>query len=117
MATWPSSLPCIPTLDSYAETFAETALRTSMEVGPAKVRRRISANVKPLSSAIDRLTSANVDTLETFYQTTLLGGTEEFDYVHVRTGATVSCRFVKPPKITARKPPGYRADLDLEIMP
>jgi hypothetical protein len=117
MASWPSELPRIPTIDSYSETFAETALRTDMEVGPAKVRRRISANVKPLAIAIDRLTSANVDTLEAFYQTTLLGGAESFDYTHPRTGATVSCRFTGPPKITSPKPPGYRAAFGLEIMP
>ncbi len=117
MPPWPSELPSIPTVDSYMETFADTALRTQMDVGPAKVRRRISAGVEPLSVGLDHFSSAQVDILKTFYYTTLLGGTLRFDYPHPRTRATASCRFTGPPKITAPEPPCYRADFGLEIMP
>lgn len=88
-----------------------------MEVGPAKVRRRISYNVVPLSIALADLTTTQIGTLETFYNTTCLGGALSFTYTHPRTSASVTCRFTGPPKITCPDGVNWRAEFGLEILP
>jgi hypothetical protein len=115
MASWPSGLPQIPLMAGYEETFPDTAIRTEMEVGPAKVRRRTSHNVRPLSVGF-YLTTAQVDILDTFYSTTLSGGTLAFDHEHPRTGDAAELRFTGPPKISVAGA-DYLAEFGLEIMP
>ncbi len=45
MATWPATLPA-PALSSLRETPPDNLIRTQMDKGPAKVRRRTTANVR-----------------------------------------------------------------------
>lgn len=49
MITWPSSLPQSLLLDGFGQALPENRLRSSVDVGPAKVRRRTSQNVYLLS--------------------------------------------------------------------
>ena len=44
-AVWPPSLPQGPRLEDLEETPPTLAIRTGMDVGPAKVRRRAVAGV------------------------------------------------------------------------
>ena len=39
---WPAGLPQRPSVGGYQERFTETALRTPMEAGAAKLRRRFT---------------------------------------------------------------------------
>ena len=59
MTVWPSSLPA-PLLSTFKETPPDNVIRTSMDVGVAKVRKRTSANVRPISFSL-MLTPAQVD--------------------------------------------------------
>ena len=115
MATWPATLPQIPLRAGYGETFPDTAIRTEMGVGPAKIRRRISHNVRPLSVAFI-LTSAQVDILDEFYQTTTLGGALAFDHEHPRTGTAAELRFTGPPQISVVGG-DYLAEFGIEVLP
>ncbi len=107
--TWPASLPQRVAVDGYGEGPPDTTVRTRMDAGPAKVRRRFTAGVRPLSLQID---------LDGFFGTTLLGGALAFDWVHPRTQAAVTLRFVRPP---AYRPlasdAAWQAVLQLEILP
>lgn len=115
MATWPATLPSSPLADGFNEQPPNLAIRTDMDAGPAKVRRRFTAGVRPMT-VMFLLTKAQVATLDEFYTSTLSGGTIRFDWTHPRTGSAVEFRFTAPPE--------YRADSDLwqvtmslEIMP
>jgi len=90
---WPQSLPQKPLLNGLAEQAPNTLLRSNMETGPAKVRRRYTAGVRkfPVSFV---LTEAQVATMDTFLQETLLGGALKFDWLHPRTGAAVTFRII-----------------------
>lgn len=44
MATWPTTLPPMPLRDGYEITFGNPTIRTDMESGPARVRRRSRAS-------------------------------------------------------------------------
>ncbi len=115
--TWPVGLPQLVAVDGYGETPPDTTLRTAMGAGPAKVRRRTTAGIRPLSVHLD-LDAAQVETLDTFYLETLQGGALAFDWVHPRTQAVATLRFVRPP---AYRPQGsdasWRAAVQLEVLP
>lgn len=53
---WPAELPFLPLKDEYQEGMAMNTLRTQMEFGPAKVRRRTSANMSQLTASYDLFT-------------------------------------------------------------
>lgn len=101
MATWPAGLPQTPDTQGQVEKPADLLLRTQMDAGPAKVRRRYTAGVRPFNCTFF-MTKAQVATLETFYVTTLTGGADAFDWAHPRTGVTESWRFVAPPEYRPR---------------
>lgn len=116
MATWPTSLPARPLVRGLTEGFPNIALRTEMDHGPAKMRRRFTAAVRPFTASMV-LSAAQVTALETFYVTTLEGGTAAFTFTHPRTGAAGSFRFTAPPTVQAYSPGFYDVALNLELMP
>ena len=115
MVAWPEELPP-PALNSLQESPPNNALRSQMDKGPAKVRRRTTANVRRLAFVL-KLIPAEVDILDDFYTEDTLSGTEAFDYEHPRTGETVSARFVDPPSYQEQEGTIYVAQVSLEILP
>ena len=112
---WPAQLPQ-DSFIGHIETAPEERLRTGMDVGPPKMRRRFTAGVRNVEIPIV-LTTSEATTLMDFYTSTLTGGVGAFDWKLPRTGATVSFRFVAPPKIEAIEPNVWRTALSLEILP
>lgn len=110
----------------YAADAPTVSIRTSMDLGPAKVRQRITNNVRPIKCQLT-LTKVQVDTLDTFYETTCAGGSSQFTWRVLQTGATVvaaNFRFVSPPKYSGQLYQSisggaglYTVSLDLEQMP
>lgn len=88
---WPASLPKSPLAEGFSESRGARILRTPMDLGPAKQRRRgRRADVMPVSMAF---TTAELATFETFVNTTLRG-VARFGVPHPRTGAMVEVRLV-----------------------
>lgn len=87
---WPGSLPQSVRPD-YSEEGGVRMLRTPMSAGVAKMRR-IGRRPTPLSVSM-LMTDAQVQTLETFVQTTLRG-TSRFRFQHPRTREQVEVRLV-----------------------
>ena len=116
MAVWPASLPQTLLQASYKEMLPRTKIRTEMDAGPPKMRRRYTAAPRPLQ-ATQNLTTTQVTDLKTFHNTTLLGGTLAFDWTDPIAGGTVSFRFVSEPEIVPLSGRYYRAAYELEIMP
>jgi hypothetical protein len=69
MATWPGTLPS-PISDGYQEIMADNSIRTQMEVGVAKVRKRSTAAPVKFQLAYN-MTATQVITLKTFFNTTI----------------------------------------------
>lgn len=117
MATWPATLPA-PKLNTLRESPPNNAIGTRMDKGPDKVRRRTTANVRPLSFSIE-LTSALVDTLDDFYTETTFSGVIDFDYTHPRTGDPVTARFKPgtPPQYSELEGVLYTVAIELEVLP
>jgi len=88
MATWPLTLPQVLLVQNYAETPPSNVIRTQMDQGPPKVRRR-STDAQRLFSGTMILTEDEVAIWEDFYYNTIQE-VLPFDFPHPRTGATIS---------------------------
>lgn len=116
MTTWPDTLPAAPLLENFQELLPQTAIRTDMDTGPAKVRQRTTAGIGALMVSY-LLNIAETIALDSFYQTTLCGGVSAFDYTHPRTGAALSCRFTSPPEYAPVNGNYFKVTLTLEVLP
>lgn len=115
MPTWPATLPA-PLLSSLSEAPPNNSIRSQMDKGPDKIRRRTTANVRPISFTL-ALTAAQLETLDDFYVTDTFSGSEAFDYTHPRTGQSVQAVFASPPQYSEREGVLYNAGVSLEILP
>jgi hypothetical protein len=116
MAAWPGTLPDWVLSQGYGEKPPDQLLRSQVEQGPAKVRRRYTAAPRPVQVSI-AVTAAQLETFDAFYLTTLEGGALTFDWQHPRTGVSKTFRFVKQPEYTHLGGLQYTVSMDLEIMP
>ena len=62
MATWPGTLPDYVMQSGFSETLPNNVIRTKMEVGPPKMRRRGTAAPRPMKWKL-YMTTAQVATL------------------------------------------------------
>jgi hypothetical protein len=115
MPAWPSEFPAA-LVDGFRETVPDNTLRSDMDQGPAKVRQRFTAAVRRLTVSY-LLSKAQVASLETFYNQILSGGSLRFDYIHPRSGASVSCRFRQPPVYNGMNGKYFRVNVELEVLP
>lgn len=94
MVAWPGSLPQYAYLP-VSETRQSATLRSNMESGPPKVRRRFTAAMRHLDfdMAFDGTQKA---TFDTFFNTTLSEGAVSFDFPDPVSGNTIGVRFREP---------------------
>lgn len=120
MPTWPTSLPQKTLATTYNEAPQSQVLRSSMDSGPAKTRRRFTAATMTVPFEC-HLTLDQIPTFEAFYSDDIAAGALPFDIPHPRTGATVSVLLKgDPPYQLAPVGAGathYRLSLILEIQP
>lgn len=113
---WPEDLPQSPLIDGFQETLPDNLLRTKMEQGPPKLRRR-GTDAPAKITATFLLDAAQCALLAAFYTDTLAGGAQRFGFAHPRTGITVECRMTQPPEIAALNGGYFRVRLLLEVLP
>jgi len=115
MTDWPDTLPQRFLRNGLSETLADNVIRSQVDRGPAKVRRRTISNVRQLSASM-RMSHAEWSTFLTFYmdilkQTLPFNMPDPFD-----ENATITVRFVSVPRKTYFSPGAVRVDMSLEIM-
>ncbi len=115
MALWPATLPQNFEQEGYSELSPDMTVRTKMDTGPAKVRRRFTAAPYPMSGTM-RMTKDQTVDLDTFYQTTTHGGADVFTFIHPRKGTTLSCRFTAPPEYSSFEH-DFNVALKFEVLP
>jgi hypothetical protein len=112
---WPSALPQNLQMNGYQEEAANLVITSQPDIGPAKIRRRSTAGVRPVKGNLT-LTKTQLQTLLGFYNDDLLGGALRFSWEDPVHETSVEMRFVDPPGWTSRD--GYfDVDLSLEILP
>lgn len=119
MPAWPASLPRSPEPGSYDESPLANVIRTDMEAGIPKQRRRFTAEV--ISTPIAwKFNSSQLDDFIAFWREVLQSGALEFQGPHPRTNATVRMRFMASEgyHITdAGSPDMKRVTAKIEILP
>lgn len=115
---WPATLPQV-VQKGYTETGGVLVLRTSMDAGPAKQRRR-GARSKTMQVSF-LMTSTQVDALQDFVEN-VLRGTARFGFNHPRTGLVAEVRIVPQQEGTLYNiqyigPEYFTVSMSLEILP
>lgn len=114
----PASLQQKFNVQGFTHSIGKTTLRSNVEVGPAKVRRRFTKSVDPYKGSIV-MSYDEYDTLYNFYQTTLDGGTKKFNFEDPFSQLPAEFRFINEPNMTPIGTAGieYRVTFDLEKLP
>lgn len=110
MATWPSTF--LINRNGYKETPPDRVLRSKMDIGPDKTRKRSSAEVRKLNITLT-LTDALMVTFDAFY---LANDAIAFTFPDPRTATNVQARFVSPPKYDYEETI-WSVGVQLEILP
>lgn len=115
IAVWPVTLPDQLLQRGYSQSCKNVVLKSSMEIGPAKYRRRSTAGVQPVSGnlVIDKDQLAD---LREFYDDTLLGGSLRFSWKDPVSLAACEFRFTESPSWTINSG-WYNAAIQLELLP
>lgn len=113
---WPVSLPQYINVSGFGESIGETVIRTEVDVGPVKKRRRFTRSVDRLSCSIDITKDQRADFL-VFYKTTTDAGVLRFEMNHPITGVLTEFTFAGPPNFRAIGGLYFQAIFELEEMP
>lgn len=115
---WPSTLPQQLLINGASLGVGDGLLEYQPDTGPSQTRRRSSAVMRPLSGSMN-LTSAQMTTFETFFYTTILGGSLPFNFPDPRTGATLLVKFTKQglPAYTPQGGDNYLLALNMVVLP
>ena len=115
-ANWPASLPQAFKLNTYQPARADNLLRTPVDVGPSKTRRRSLVASRVERGAMD-MTRAQWATLVTFYDTTLSGGTLQYSMFDPLGGASREVKFNAPPEPSGSGAGRFVVALEIEVLP
>lgn len=116
MATesWPASLPQWVTVEQFQRKFKPRFIRTTMDRGPAKVRRRSTFEPIYYKASII-VTEAQLATFDSWFHTNLLDGVNRFDKIDpIDTATTYEFRFLDTPSVSAYGPVLFKVDMELE---
>lgn len=113
---WPATLPQFFQTDGLNEEKVDNAVRTAMEDGTIKVRRRFTKSAIKVTGTV-MMTDAQKAILDAFFEDTCKDGALYFDWVLPSTGAAKTYIWMKPPKTAAAGGLNWRAALELVTVP
>jgi hypothetical protein len=113
---WPPGISEAFTSDAFSESPQEVTIRTDMDTGPPKVRRRFLNPVRTYECNIVLRNAAEYAELRDFYYVICQGGTDTILMAHPITGVATSFRFASPPQFSALGI-AWRAAFRLEALP
>lgn len=95
--SFPPSLSRAPLVSSLTETPGKATIRSEMDQGEAKVRRRFTGDIREFPVDL-QLTRTQLAIFDEFYLVTTKAGSLSFEWRHPRTGATADFRFLERPQ-------------------
>lgn len=120
MATWPSTLPAYALISGYALNPVDQTIRTDMEVGTARVRRRTAARYDMLKLSWV-FTDAQLATFRTWFDDATTGAAGGAGWFNMsvavgETGLTShTCRFVGAPQIVPIEGMNWQVSASVEV--
>ncbi len=112
---WPTTLPQEPLVEGFSGTPQNTLIRTSMDAGPEKTRRRFTA-ASEYYTVSWVMTGAQFTTFRDFFTDTIAGGSEEFEMNHPITGETALVRFRGPYQFVSTGA-HWKISAEIEVLP
>ena len=100
LPVWPLSLPQKPLSEGFSEQLPNLVIRSPMDVGQAKVRRRATAGPSRMQMAF-QMTAAQVAILRTFVDNDIQGRALPFTWSHPITDVPGQFRIIDAPTFTA----------------
>ncbi|WP_043774703.1 hypothetical protein [Roseivivax isoporae] len=117
MPIWPASVPFFTAASAYRRRSPEgNVLRTEMEYGPPKRRRRTSSAPARFEGAIRNLDLALLAVFESFHAETLLDGALSFTATDPLTGETRTYAFAGPYTVEPYRKIACTVSAQLEIL-
>lgn len=116
MATWPNTLQQKLLVSGFSIEPRDNTISTTMDVGPAKKRRRTTDVIDDISGSI-HLDMSEYTTLMNFYKNDTASGTLPFDVLHPITEVPVQARFTSTPKTTPLGGRKFIVTMSWEILP
>lgn len=111
--SWPTALPSEILTDGFNQQASPNTIRTKMEAGLDKLRRRYTTPI--VNSSVSMIvTFAQYTTLETFYNTTLQGGVLSFNFTDPADSTEYEYRFIEPPSYSPHNVYNYVASMQWE---
>lgn len=96
---WPVSLQDKVESDSFQLQLGETRIKSEVDIGPVKYRRRFTKPIDIFQVSILLKNSTEYNTFYNFFDVDLNGGITEFTFNHPITGVSSNYRFVDPPSL------------------
>ena len=115
-ATWPASLQQVLNEQGFTYEIGDTAIRSEMETGMPKVRRRFTKPINKLSCSI-LLNISQYSTFSVFFNTTLNGGVNTFNFNNPLSASTSEFRFITPPQISPLGGQVFQVSMQWEEIP
>lgn len=117
MASWPDTLPqSFDGTGTYSESPEPTVLRTAMDSGVVKLRRRQTRSEVRVSGTM-RLTGAQVGIFIPWFQDTLKGGANAFTAQLTLSGSSQPFQFVEEPSINHVAGDVFQLSMKLLVLP
>ena len=118
MATipWPANLPQLVNEESFDEEIGETLIRSDMDIGPAKVRRRFTHGVDAMSFTM-YMTMTQYAYFKNWYKVDLNGGANTIEFNHPVTQVLSVFRFTSPPKGRPLGGQYFNVSMTVELLP
>lgn len=117
MPSFPTDIPALEAAQQASVTLQDAVIRTQMDTGPAKVRRRSTAEPTMMRLGHPNYTTAQMRDLVSFFETTVAAGALAFDMDDPLSGAVRSFRFMRPPTINPTGSGAWSIDVELERLP
>lgn len=90
---WPPSLKQVFEQSGFEETMRNGSIRTETDAGIKQARQVLSNPTEPMTISVALQNTTEVQTLRTFFETTLGRGTLKFDFPHPTKGVDFEVRF------------------------
>ena len=113
---WPVTLQQLLSETGFSEREGDTLLRSDMDVGPKKVRRRFTKGIGMMTGSVWLTTDQYLD-FKAFYNTTLNGGALPFIFPHPITQVPTTFRFSETPNYNSLGGGQFAVSFSWEIMP
>lgn len=115
-ATWPGTLQQVINEQGFTMNIGETLLRSDMDAGIQKTRRRFTRPVNTYSCSI-LLHKDLYSTFYNFFNTSINGGATTFYFNHPISGVQSTFRFTAPPQIAPLGGQMFQVSMQWEEMP